>query len=1582
LATVIDDACVPNVVRLKSSVRFLARATWLTSMVTTCSPCDRSSLPFSSSPVTVTPGARNLTLDFNLTTFGTHASSITVANIGCNAIQGPVAVSDAISVNAGASVLVNVLGNDGGIGLSLTGVTQPTHGSVVIQDGQVLYTAPVGYTGADAFSYTETDSEGQTATANVAVTVLQVLVPPTPATDTTTVVEGNGVLVDVLANDSGTGLTITSATTPAHGSAVIQSGKILYIAGNGYVGVDSFDYVVTDSNGLTGSATVNVTVTAAAPPAADADSVSVPHDSTVLIDVFGNDTGVGLALTSLTPPQFGAATIESGKIRYTPGVGYTGPDSFSYTETDINGQTASTSVAITVVSAVIAPAPATDSATVVQGASALIDVLANDSGTGLTITSATTPAHGTAVLQSGKILYNAGNGYVGADSFDYVVTDSNGLTGSATVNVTVTAAAPPAAAADSVSVPQDGTVLIDGLANDTGVGLALTSVTPPQFGAATIESGKIRYTPGVGYTGPDSFSYTETDINGQTASTSVSITVVSAVIAPAPATDSATVVQGASVLIDVLNNDVGTGLTLTTAGTPGHGTAVIQGGKILYIAAGNYFGADSFSYTVTGQTGLTGTGTVNVTVTEIPPVANPDNATVAAGASVLVDVLANDTGTGITLTSVGTPAHGNASIQNGKLLYTAAETYAGSDTVSYLVTDAAGETTGATLTLTVTSAGTARGDVHMVTFDGLHYDFQAIGDFVLTRSTMPGDTFEIDIATAAEPAWGAVSVTTAAAARVGSDIVTFAAGPDSVVSVNGMPATAMSGSHSVRQLAGGQLEELSPTTFKITWTTGETLTVTNNGAYLDTVVSLPVSMGPGSVQGLLGANSGQANDFQLLDGGTIGQPLSDSELLGIFADAWRLAPAVALADGLHLAHGTPPAGRGTGQIAELLAELPFTPVTGVDSIDSAAGYQLNEPGGSASSGIATAAPHASAATGGRTGATMAAGSHALARSPADAGRDVSRLTAGVTATATAGGLPAAAPGMTAPVSNPSAANTSGGAEMVFDSSAIADALNDDGGLRLAPGLQATSLADGAAGGGTEAMGALAQWLYVGLLGRAYDADGVHYLNLWLANGADKQTIVPDFLGAADFLGRPSAANETALIGAHYADLAGPVRAIGEDWIVATFDDVARAHLTPDNFGPAPALNAIDTAGLAAARAASTSLVVTDSGSDGVAYDPISLAGQTVTVPATASGLPISFASDGTATSVVFTVSFNAALLTITGAVAAAGLPKGATVGFATAVLADGRTQATITVQSPTAIAAGTAALVDLVAQLPATAPHGATAVLSLDIVSVNGVAQALPETSGLQVVGYFGDVEGNGSYSGADGHRILRVVGGADSGFATWSGITPSVVTDLDGHDGVAAADAALAGQTLPAITGEITLVTNSATPFVSAPTSLTAAAGGMVTLSVTLDRNVALTSARITLNYEPTALTLTAVRADPSSGLTVVVTPGAGGTVSVTVSQTTSTAVSGVLALFDFRVANTVQPGTNRALDLSAVPLDGRNLDSEPGAGGTDGRITVLPATVPPKVLLDVVTTGGDTLPATSPTRVAQALLLGGVAA
>src|SRR5262249_31261612 len=40
-------------------------------------------------------------------------------------------------------------------------------------------------------------------------------------------------------------------------------------------------------------------------------------------------------------------------------------------------------------------------------------------------------------------------------------------------------------------------------------------------------------------------------------------------------------------------------------------------------------------------------------------------------------------------------------------------------------------------TFTATTSGTVMGDPHFTTYDGLHYDFQAAGQFVLTRSTVP-----------------------------------------------------------------------------------------------------------------------------------------------------------------------------------------------------------------------------------------------------------------------------------------------------------------------------------------------------------------------------------------------------------------------------------------------------------------------------------------------------------------------------------------------------------------------------------------------------------------------------------------------------------------------------------------------------------------------------------------------------------------------------------------------------------------------------------------------------------------------------
>jgi hypothetical protein len=80
------------------------------------------------------------------------------------------------------------------------------------------------------------------------------------------------IVIDVLANDSSQDAAIDASsiqvtTNPAHGSAVVQGGKIQYTPTSGFAGTDTFQYTVKDTQGVESTAaTVTITVTAAVPP--------------------------------------------------------------------------------------------------------------------------------------------------------------------------------------------------------------------------------------------------------------------------------------------------------------------------------------------------------------------------------------------------------------------------------------------------------------------------------------------------------------------------------------------------------------------------------------------------------------------------------------------------------------------------------------------------------------------------------------------------------------------------------------------------------------------------------------------------------------------------------------------------------------------------------------------------------------------------------------------------------------------------------------------------------------------------------------------------------------------------------------------------------------------------------------------------------------------------------------------------------------------------------------------------------------------------------------------------------------------
>ncbi len=180
---------------------------------------------------------------------------------------------------------------------------------------------------------------------------------PAAVNDSVTTAEDTAVTVAVLANDTepdGDSLSVTSAGTPAHGTAVANAnGTIAYTPAANYSGADSFSYTIGDGHGGTATATVSVTVTPVNDgPAAVNDAASTAEDTAVTVAVLGNDTdpdGDGLTVTTVGAPARGGAVVNpDGTITYTPAANYSGADNFSYTVSDSQGASATATVIVTV----------------------------------------------------------------------------------------------------------------------------------------------------------------------------------------------------------------------------------------------------------------------------------------------------------------------------------------------------------------------------------------------------------------------------------------------------------------------------------------------------------------------------------------------------------------------------------------------------------------------------------------------------------------------------------------------------------------------------------------------------------------------------------------------------------------------------------------------------------------------------------------------------------------------------------------------------------------------------------------------------------------------------------------------------------------------------------------------------------------------------------------------------------------------------------------------------------------------------------------------------------------------------------
>ena len=504
----------------------------------------------------------------------------------------------------------------------------------------------------DSFTYTMRDTAGATSSTTLTITIQGANDAPVAVADVGSATEagtaaGSNATGNVLTNDTDvdggdaktvsavTGGTVGSALNGTYGALTLNAdGSYSYAVDNANSTVqalrasadtltDAFIYTVTDTAGATSSTTLTITVRGAndAPLAVADTGTAVEAGTAAGANATGNvltndtdvDAGDSKTVSALTggtvgtalAGAYGSLTLNAnGTYAYVVNnanasvqalrtAGQTLTDSFTYTVRDTAGATSSTTLTITLQGANDAPVAVADVSSATEagtaaGANASGNVLTNDTDvdggdsktvsalSGGTVGSASAGAYGSLTLNAnGTYSYAADNGNAAVnalaagqsltDTFTYTVQDTAGATSQTTLTITVNGANDaPVGVNDAGSATEAGVAAGSGatgnvLTNDTDVdsgdsrtvsaldggtvGVARTG----DFGALTLNAdGSYSYVVNQAAvdglrtnadTVTDVFSYTVRDAAGATSTATLTITVHGANDAPVAVDD-------------------------------------------------------------------------------------------------------------------------------------------------------------------------------------------------------------------------------------------------------------------------------------------------------------------------------------------------------------------------------------------------------------------------------------------------------------------------------------------------------------------------------------------------------------------------------------------------------------------------------------------------------------------------------------------------------------------------------------------------------------------------------------------------------------------------------------------------------------------------------------------------------------------------------------------------------------------------------------------------------------------------------------------------------------------------------------
>ena len=423
---------------------------------------------------------------------------------------------------------------DVGISTLINGRAQATITSLIA--GTTYYFAATAY---------DTNGAQSAYSTEVVYTVGSIPTDPQPPTANNSTVSGNqgtpifGTLS--YTNTSGLPATFTIATQPAHGTLTLQeaTGSFTYTPATQYHGADNFIFTVTTSAGTSNAATVGITVIPLnntpvnGKPTAQSASITLNEDTTKTGQLAGSDPdGNSLTYRLTAPPTKGTVSVSaSGAYTYTPNTNANGADSFAFVVNDGTIDSASATVSITIIPVNDKPTAQSASITLNEDTTKTGQLAGSDpDGNSLTYRLTTPPTKGTvSVSASGAYTYTPNTNANGADSFAFVVNDGTIDSASATVSITIIPVNDkPTAQSASITLNEDTTKTGQLAGSDPdGNSLTYRLTAPPTKGTVSVSaSGAYTYTPNTNANGADSFAFVVNDGTIDSASATVSITII------------------------------------------------------------------------------------------------------------------------------------------------------------------------------------------------------------------------------------------------------------------------------------------------------------------------------------------------------------------------------------------------------------------------------------------------------------------------------------------------------------------------------------------------------------------------------------------------------------------------------------------------------------------------------------------------------------------------------------------------------------------------------------------------------------------------------------------------------------------------------------------------------------------------------------------------------------------------------------------------------------------------------------------------------------------------------------------------